>query len=65
MPQFDYLMLAGTHRHTALFSQVLKAMSIVTPVAIRAVPKLHELVTQPGLVEELSAGWLTILGITV
>ena len=37
----------------------------MTPVSVRAVAKLHELVTQPCLEEELSAAWLAISGIPI
>ena len=43
------------YRDAAFLSQVLVAMSIVTPVTIRAVTKLHELVTKPGLEKDFSA----------
>ncbi len=40
-------------------------MCVVTPVSIWAVTKVHELVTQPGLEEQLSTGRLAIAGVTI
>ena len=40
-------------------------MCVVTPVSIWAVTKVHELVTQPGLEEQLSTGGLAIAGVTI
>ena len=50
----------GAYRNTALLSQILGTVRIMAPVSIWAVPKLHELVTQPCLEEDLSAGGLPI-----
>lgn len=45
IPEMQACMKGGAYRNTALLSQVLGSVRIVTPVSIWAIPKLHELVT--------------------
>lgn len=52
--------LIGAYRDAAFFPQILGTVRIMTPVAIWAISKLHELVTQPCLEEELTAAGLPI-----
>ena len=59
MPQRD------PYRNTALLPQILGTMCVMTPVSVWAVTKLHKLVTQPCLEEELSAARLTISGVPI
>ena len=57
--------LRGAYRDAALFPQVLGTVRIMTPVSIWAISKLHELVTQPCLEEELSAARLAISRVSI